>query len=87
MASGTPLVAFANPGFQTVIDDREDGILVPPRDCNGLASAIVVLFQDRELRQRLRANGLQKALHFSWKNVARDLEEFYLITLDKVSKK
>ncbi|MCZ7584033.1 MAG: glycosyltransferase family 4 protein [Deltaproteobacteria bacterium] len=53
MACGIPAVATRVGGNPEVIDHGLNGLLVPPRDPDALADAIVSLFGDDELRRRL----------------------------------
>ena len=43
-----------------MVEDGRTGYLVPPRDPQALADAIVRLLRDRELRHELGANGKRK---------------------------
>lgn len=62
-ACGLPLVATDVPGCREVVTDGVNGLLVPVKDGNSLAAAIVRLHQDGALRARLgqaaRANALK----------------------------
>jgi len=53
MACGTPVVASAIGGLPEVIDDGQDGILLPPQDLAGMAQAVLELLQDRERLQEM----------------------------------
>lgn len=52
-AAGRPLVASDVPGCREVVVAGVSGLLVPPRDPEALATALVLLAEDRELRLRL----------------------------------
>jgi glycosyltransferase involved in cell wall biosynthesis len=53
MSKGMAVVSFDCPtGPADVIEDRRNGLLVPPRDVDALAAAIVELIEDEELRRR-----------------------------------
>ncbi len=54
-ACGLPLVATDVPGCREIVRQGETGLLVPPRDPDGLASALLRLVDDRELRRSLGA--------------------------------
>lgn len=60
MALGTPCVSTAVTGIPEIVRDGETGRLVPERDPDALASAIVPLLSDSSLRVRLaeQARGL-----------------------------
>ena len=57
MACGKPIVGTQAGGIPEVVKDGETGILVPPRDHDALAAAIVTLLKDPRLRERLGAAG------------------------------
>lgn len=56
LAVGTPVIATAVGGVTEVVEDGENGLLVPAGDADALAAAIGRYFADDELRQRLRSN-------------------------------
>ena len=58
MACGKPVVATTAGGIPEVVADGETGLLVPPRDHEAMASAIVRLLTDEDLRQRMGHAGL-----------------------------
>ncbi len=53
MAMGLPVVAFNVPGVGDIVRQGLSGLLVPPGDTNALASAILRLIDDGELRTKL----------------------------------
>lgn len=78
MAVGTPVVATNIAGFAGVIKDGEDGLLVPPKDYQSLAEALVSVLNDKALQQRLVAKGSLKAKEYSWQSVAQRVFDYYL---------
>ena len=60
MAAGKPVVATSTGGIPEVVADGETGTLVPPRDHQAMASAIVRLLNDADLRARMGAAGLRR---------------------------
>ena len=77
MASGSPVVASAIPGYETVVTHGQEGLLVPPKDPQALALAIVRLLADRELRGRLGAAGQVTATSYDWPRVAARVLDVY----------
>jgi phosphatidyl-myo-inositol alpha-mannosyltransferase len=77
MATGKPVVASGIDGYRSVMTDDKEGILVPPRDVNGLAGAIVRILKDRELARRFGQAGLKRAAEFSWPVLAERIEGLY----------
>ena len=53
MAAGKPIVATRTGGIPEVVVDGETGLLVPPRDHQAMATAIVRLLKDHQLRMRM----------------------------------
>lgn len=77
MACGRPVVASDIAGYRTVVADGVHGRLVAPRDVNGIAAAIVELLKNPERRRQLGTAGRQRALEFSWPNIAARVERLY----------
>jgi len=75
---GIPLVLSDIPGCRQVARDGIEGILVPPRDSDRLASAIVRLLQDAELRHRMGAAARARAVErFDERGVVRIILDEY----------
>ena len=53
MAAGVPVVATAVGGIPEIAKDREQALLVPPRDPEAMARAIAVLLSDRATAEKL----------------------------------
>jgi phosphatidylinositol alpha-mannosyltransferase len=77
MAAGRPVVASDIPGYHSVIEHPEDGVLVPPGDVRALARALAALLRDPSRRLALAARGRARAEMFSWSAVAGRLEAYY----------
>lgn len=77
MAAGLPVVATDIPGFDEVIRDGTDGLLVPPGDAAALAAAIDRVLNDAELAERISISGRERARTFSWDAVIPRLEAIY----------
>jgi glycosyltransferase involved in cell wall biosynthesis len=61
MAAGKPIVATRTGGIPEVVVDGETGILVPPRDHDALADAMVRLLNDADLRRGMGEAGRARA--------------------------
>ena len=75
MASGAPVIAADAGSLPEVVADA--GVLVAPRDVEGLAAAIERILDDPTEAGRLRAAGLERAARFTWKRSAADHMECY----------
>ena len=60
MAAGLPVVASRTGGLEEVVVDGGTGVLVPPRDPEALAAAVVELAADPERRRRLGRAGRER---------------------------
>lgn len=71
MSVGTPVVATDCPyGPGEIISHEGNGILVPPREPEALASQIVRVLKDDSLRSELARSGHHRSADFSAKNIA-----------------
>lgn len=77
MAAGLPVVASDIPGYDEVIADGIDGLLVPPKAPVSLAEAIGRVLDEPELAGRLGAAARTRARRFDWSVVTEELEEAY----------
>lgn len=59
LAMDKAIIAGDTPANRTLLQDREQALLVPPTDPQALANAILTLHQDSALRIRLAAQGYQ----------------------------
>jgi glycosyltransferase involved in cell wall biosynthesis len=78
MACGKPIVATTAGGMPEVVEDGATGLLVPPRDHQAMAAAIVTLLTSPDLRARMGAAGLARVrARFSVERMVQDTLEIY----------
>jgi phosphatidylinositol alpha-mannosyltransferase len=77
MAAGLPVVASAIPGYDEVVTDGVEGLLVPPGDPAALAEAAGVVLDDPVRARALGIAGRARAASFDWAIVAGQLEALY----------
>ena len=78
MAAGAPVVATEVSGVPDVIDDGENGLLVPPRQPSRLAAGIDELLDDAALRDRLSTAGRRTIEErYTWQSISREFEDLY----------
>ncbi|HDR00481.1 MAG TPA: glycosyltransferase family 1 protein, partial [candidate division WOR-3 bacterium] len=82
MAAGRPVIASRIPGYDEVIADRRDGILVEPGAGPALADAISGLLTDPARCRELTAAGLRTIERYAWPRVAGQVEQVYREVLD-----
>jgi glycosyltransferase involved in cell wall biosynthesis len=82
MVAGKPVVATAVGGVPELIEDGVTGILVPPNNPEALASGILRLAKDTNLRLRMGKLAQRRALdRFDIGRTAREYEALYLSLL------
>jgi glycosyltransferase involved in cell wall biosynthesis len=78
MRAGKPIVATAVGGIPGIIEDRTEGLLVPPRDRDALAAAIGTLVDQRQLRADLGAAArARQQRQFRFEHTLEQLEALY----------
>jgi glycosyltransferase involved in cell wall biosynthesis len=75
MASGTPVVCSRAASLPEVAGDA--ALYFDPANAEELASTIEKLLNSRELRESLRATGLERAKQFTWEESTRKHVELY----------
>jgi glycosyltransferase involved in cell wall biosynthesis len=65
-AAGLPIVATNVGGVPHLLKDHESALLTPSEDPDAMAAAVLALWQDRDLRQRLRRQARQVAEASAW---------------------
>jgi glycosyltransferase involved in cell wall biosynthesis len=78
MACGRPVVATAVGGVPEVVRHELTGLLVPPRDVDALAAAVLRLLNDRDLAERMGREGRRRVeVHFTLERVLSRTQELY----------
>lgn len=78
MACGIPVIGSNVGGIKYSVVHGKTGFLVPPNDPTSLAAYLEELYRDSELRSQLGNQGLARVRRtFTWKIVARELNEVY----------
>ncbi len=81
---GRPIVTTDMPGCREIVQDGENGMLVPPADGQAVADAVIQLLEDAELRAKMGDQGrslVQK--EFSVERVVEKTVEVYRDVLQK----
>jgi len=77
MTMGVPVVSTNVPGPASIIVDEANGLLVPRDDANAMVDAILRLYRDERLRNRLSEMGTSVNQVFSWESCISKLETVY----------
>ena len=68
-ASAKPVITTDVPGCRDVVEDGVSGIIVPVRDAEALAKAVIKLAANPALRRKMGAAGRRRALKYFDKNI------------------
>jgi glycosyltransferase involved in cell wall biosynthesis len=71
------IIATKTQYFAHVLEDGQNALLVPPRNSEELARAIVRLLEDESLRKKFAKNIQEKAEKTSWAKVAQTTAQLY----------
>lgn len=85
MAAGLPVVGTRVGGIVEIVNDGENGILIQPNEVASLASAIINLLKNKELRERLVNAGLTTAKSFSVERMMTCTYEVYRAVLARMA--
>jgi glycosyltransferase involved in cell wall biosynthesis len=77
MALGRPVVVTRVGGLPEVVDDGQEGLLVPPGDPAALAAGIAALLGDGDLRRRMGEAARRRARGLDVRHAVRRTEELY----------
>ena len=76
LACGTPVVATRAGGLMTIVQNDENGYLVPR--CPGFfAERLDAILGNPDIQVRLQAEARRSVSHFSWQSVAHSVNEVY----------
>lgn len=77
MAAGKPIVATNIPGYHSVLQDGQEGLMVEPESERALADGIIRLLRDPALGREMGARGQRKAAGYDWPIIARQILDLY----------
>ena len=76
-ACGIPIAATTAGGIPEVVTDGETGLLVAPRNPEAMATNLIRLIDDAELRRGLAAEGRARVSRFGLTRMANEMEKIY----------
>ena len=85
LASGVPVISTNVGGIPFLVEDGKTALLVPPRDPQRMAAAILRVLRDEFLRESMVQTGLDHARRFAWECVRGELFLAYEMALDRVT--
>lgn len=86
-AAGLPVVGSKNCGIDDAVRDGENGILVPARNPDDFADAIITILGDEGLKKRMSAASIALARQSAWQKRTEDYVRVYARVMDVVLSK
>jgi glycosyltransferase involved in cell wall biosynthesis len=83
MAAGKPVVGTDGFGIAEIIENGKTGLLVPPKNPNTLAQALIKLLENPDLREKMGEQGSLAAERFDVVPMTKLHEETYRAVLEK----
>ncbi len=88
MSCYTPVIASNIPGVNNVMEPGKSGLLVEPRDVQGIADAVIKILQNPALAREMGNRGRQLVeTKYNWKTVGDQIEKIYKSAIEKRKKK
>ena len=82
MASGVPIVATNVDGIKEVVSDMKSGILIPSKNPQAIADAVIKLIENPQLRSSLIYEGFERSKIFDVQDHVMKLDKFYSTLLE-----
>jgi len=84
-ASGLPVVATAVGEVPNIVSDGETGLLVEPKDVNGLVDKLETIINNPLLGKRMGVAGRKRMEQkYSWETICERLEKAYQEVIDRI---
>lgn len=83
MASGLPCVVADATGSKSLVENEENGFVIPVEEKGVFYDQIERLIKDKKLRDNMGKKSLKKSRHYTWDAINSRLLEFYQEVLSK----
>ena len=83
MACGKSVVASDVGGLHYLVENGKTGLLFKCGNVEELSEKVIILLQNKELREKMGIAGRKKAREFSWDKIAEKTNEVYEVLLLK----
>ncbi|MFH1759245.1 MAG: glycosyltransferase family 4 protein [Patescibacteria group bacterium] len=77
MAHGLPIIATTVGGIPEIIQDKQNGLLVPPKNSQALAAAIESLIKNPDLAQKLGQQAKEDVQQYSLEKMLEQIDVLY----------
>ena len=85
MAAGKAIVCSDIHGYKGVVRRGDQALLVPPKDPDALADALITLIRDPERRALMGESGRRRAVQFGWENITAKVDDYYAFAIRRAA--
>jgi len=79
-----PVIASNVGGISTICVNKENALIIPPKDPGEISKAMITLIRDQNLQRKLGENGRELVeKKYNWGNIAIEVEKVYKEVLNK----
>jgi glycosyltransferase involved in cell wall biosynthesis len=83
MASGLPIVTTNVRGLPELVKNGENGFIAKPKDPKDLAEKIMLILENKDLRETIAKTNIIKAREYTWDHIVDELITVYNSILQK----
>jgi phosphatidylinositol alpha-mannosyltransferase len=83
MVSSTVIIASNIEGYNSVVTNNENGLLIHPRNPKEIFEAINTVYFNKNLKEKIKANGLKFAKEYDWNIISDRIIDIYLKSKNK----
>ena len=76
-ACGTPVIGTDVGGIPDIIQGGFNGLLIPAKNSQAIVEAVIKIFSDKNLAQRLTQNAQITVQKFAWPNIVSQVNDLY----------
>ncbi len=77
MASGIPVIVSENVGAKEIVNNGDNGFVVPIRNCEAIIEKITVLYNNRFYAREMGKNARNSVIKFNWNEYGKKIISFY----------
>ena len=84
-AAGKPVVVTDSGGLGEVVRNSDSGLVVPPRDADAIAEAVITMLDNPDCRRALGVNAKTSGeTTYSWATIAATTADLYRVVIEKM---
>ena len=77
IAGGCAIITTPVGAIPDIIKDKENALFIPPQDSKAIKNAIIQLYKDRTLLEKIQKTNLELRSKYSWEERTKDISVIY----------